>query len=113
VNAPATIEKLDEEWTLRRLRQFKDVEIVQSVNPTSSPMPGVLAFFLSAVEVTNKGGEQKGQAISMVSADTDALDVVKILAYGKGAKLGAEIADALVGKLYSRTKTCIFLGQRI
>jgi len=98
VNAPATIENLVKSGLLRRLRQFKDVEIVQSVNPTSSPMSGVFAFFLTAVEVTNKGGEQKGYAISMVSADTDALDVVKILAHEKDEKLGAEIAGALVGK---------------
>jgi hypothetical protein len=98
VNAPATIENLMKSGLLRRLRQFKDVEIVQSVNPTSSPMSGVSAFFLTAVEVTNKGGEQTGYAISMVSADTDALDVVKILAREKDEKLGAEIADALHGK---------------
>jgi hypothetical protein len=98
VSAPAMIQNVIESGMLRRLREFKDIEIVHSVNPTSSPMSGVFAFYVTAIQVKNNDEDQTGYAIAVASTDSDPLDVAKALAYEDQKKIAGQIVDALHGE---------------
>jgi hypothetical protein len=106
VSASPMIESVIESGLLRRLRAFKDVEIVHSVNPTSSPVSDVSAVYVQAIETENQDKHQTGHAIAVVFTETDPLDVVKALAYEDQKKIAGLIVDRLRGRT-------VYKGQSI